>query len=218
MNRWGLPAARIKEVFLNRTFLIRLLASLLIAVVAVFGLIQLVPYGRDHTNSPVVNEPAWDSPQTREYAVRACYDCHSNEADWPWYSNIAPASWLVQRGVDGARDALNFSDWESPVEDGGEIVEEVAGGYMPLCDYLWTHPTAKLSLEEQRQFVRGLQIVLDLPVRELEIHQSGKGFFRCAQQQLLPVRRHHLPILFGIALVGSAAVLGAGFWFYRRQT
>ena len=70
---------------------------LIIIVVAVGGflLIQLVPFGRDHTNPPVVQEPNWDSPATRELAQRACFDCHSNETVWPWYSNIAPVSWLV---------------------------------------------------------------------------------------------------------------------------
>ena len=66
---------------------------LIVLIVAVGGflLIQFVPFGRDHTNPPVVQEPKWDSPATRELAKRACFDCHSNETVWPWYSNIAPA-------------------------------------------------------------------------------------------------------------------------------
>ena len=60
-------------------------------------IIQFVPYGRDHTNPPVIAEPAWDSPQTRALFFRACADCHSNETKWPWYSTIAPASWLITR-------------------------------------------------------------------------------------------------------------------------
>lgn len=55
------------------------LARLAIGAAAVFALIQLVPYGRDHSNPPVVAEPAWDSPQTRELFFRACKDCHSHE-------------------------------------------------------------------------------------------------------------------------------------------
>jgi hypothetical protein len=50
-----------------------------IGAVALLILIQLVPFGRQHTNPPVVQEPNWDSPQTRQLAVRACFDCHSNE-------------------------------------------------------------------------------------------------------------------------------------------
>ena len=61
-----------------------------------FLLIQFVPYGRSHTNPPVLSEPAWDSPETRVLAQTACFDCHSNETDWsPWYTKVAPASWLV---------------------------------------------------------------------------------------------------------------------------
>ena len=86
---------------------------LIVVIVAVGGflLIQLVPFGRDHTNPPVVQEPKWDSPATRELAKRACFDCHSNETVWPWYSNIAPVSWLVANDTYEGRDHLNFSDW-----------------------------------------------------------------------------------------------------------
>src|SRR5512134_2904759 len=73
--------------------------------------LQLVPYGRNHTNPPVQSAPQWDSPHTREWFARACADCHSNETVWPWYSNIAPISWLVQRDVDEGRRALNYSEW-----------------------------------------------------------------------------------------------------------
>src|SRR6478735_10619944 len=83
--------------------------------------IQFVPYGHAHTNPPVRLEPAWDSPQTRELAARACFDCHSNLTKWPWYSNVAPVSWLIQRDVDGGRAALNFSEWNKPQDGAGDI-------------------------------------------------------------------------------------------------
>ena len=59
--------------------MLRIIVIIVAVVVGGFLLIQLIPYGRNHTNPPVVQEPQWDSPQTRELAVRACYDCHSNE-------------------------------------------------------------------------------------------------------------------------------------------
>ena len=62
---------------------------------ALFVLIQFVPYGRDHDNPPVTAEPDWGSPATLRLVRAACYDCHSNETEWPWYSNIARMSWLV---------------------------------------------------------------------------------------------------------------------------
>ena len=73
-------------------------------LVVAFALIQLVPYGRDHTNPPVTSEAHVGQSADAELAKRACFDCHSNETVWPWYSNVAPVSWLVQRDVDeGAR-------------------------------------------------------------------------------------------------------------------
>ena len=73
-----------------------------------FGLaIQLVPYGRDHTNPPVLAEPAWDAPRTRELFFQACKDCHSNETVWPGYASLAPMSWLVQHDVEEGREHFN---------------------------------------------------------------------------------------------------------------
>jgi hypothetical protein len=68
--------------------------------VGLLAVAQAIPYGRGHSNPPVTKEPAWDSSRTRELAKRACFDCHSNETTWPWYSNVAPESWLIQRDVD----------------------------------------------------------------------------------------------------------------------
>src|ERR1700674_2739250 len=92
-----------------------LLASGLVAIaVVLFGLIQLVPIGVSVTNPPVVSEPNWDSPQTRALAQRACFDCHSNETIWPWYSRVAPVSWLLASDVIQGRSRLNFSTWGQP--------------------------------------------------------------------------------------------------------
>ena len=71
----------------------------LVVVIVGFLIIQVVPYGRNHTNPPVEQEPAWDSPQTRSLAERACFVCHSNETTLPWYRNVAPVSWLVLHDV-----------------------------------------------------------------------------------------------------------------------
>jgi hypothetical protein len=118
--------------------------------------IQLVPYGRDHSNPPVVAEPPWDRAQTRELAVRACFDCHSNETRWPVYSNLAPASWLVQSHVDTGRRALNFSEFDLAGEEADEAAVAVADGEMPPASYLLAHPDARLSTRERDVLVRGL--------------------------------------------------------------
>ncbi|MDI3339830.1 MAG: heme-binding domain-containing protein [Sphaerobacter sp.] len=128
------------------------LAVLLVAI-------QFVPYGRDHRNPPVTQEPAWDSAQTRELARRACFDCHSNETRWPWYTNVAPVSWLVQRDVEEGRAKLNFSAWDRPEarEEAGESAKTVREGEMPPWYYLPLHPEARLSPEEQAALIRGLE-------------------------------------------------------------
>lgn len=118
-------------------------------------LIQAVPYGRDHQNPPVVLEPNWDSPETKELATRACYDCHSNETFWPWYSNIAPMSWLVQRDVDKGREKLNFSDLKTAGDEIDELGEVVLEGKMPLPIYLPAHPEARLTQAERNQLAQG---------------------------------------------------------------
>ena len=124
-----------------------------LGVIAVFLAIQLVLYGRVHTNPPVRREPPWDTPQTRQLAVRACFDCHSNETIWPWYSSIAPMSWLVQRDVDQGRRKLNYSEWDRSQEEAGESAKTVRKGEMPP----WYYPWANLSTAEREALIRGLQ-------------------------------------------------------------
>ena len=126
------------------------------AGILLMAAIQLVPYGRDHANPPVVQEPAWADAQTRALAVRACYDCHSNETVWPWYSTIAPVSWLVQRDVNYGRNDLNFSRWDRRRQEGDEAAETVVDGSMPPWFYLPTHPQARLSDAEKQVLIQGL--------------------------------------------------------------
>ncbi len=122
--------------------------------VGVLIALQAIPYGHDHANPPVQMEPRWDSPETRVLAVRACYDCHSNETIWPWYSNVAPMSWLIQRDVEEGRHKLNFSEWdrEQEAEDAAETVQK---GKMPPAAYLLLHPEAKLTSTERQALIQG---------------------------------------------------------------
>ena len=120
-------------------------------------LIQLIPFGRTHTNPPDTKEPAWNSPVTRELIHRACFDCHSNKTVWPWYSNIAPVSWLVQRDVNGGRRHLNFSEWDLPQRHAKDVAEEVKQGEMPPWFYLPMHPAANLSEAEKQELIDGAE-------------------------------------------------------------
>lgn len=131
----------------------------ILAGIAVLLLIQVIPYGRTYTNPPVVSEPSWDSSTTRAIAKRACFDCHSNETIWPWYSRIAPLSWLVKYDVDEGRSELNFSEWQNGAREGerpDKISKEISKGEMPPFLYLPAHPEARLSAAEKRQLIDGL--------------------------------------------------------------
>lgn len=131
--------------------------AVVVTVLLVIGVtIQLVPYGRHHSNPPVTAEPVWDSPQTRALAVKACFDCHSNETHWPWYSHVAPMSWLVQRDVDAGRHELNFSEWQLGYEEAAEAGQKVLDGEMPPAAYVSLHGEASLSPDETRALSRGL--------------------------------------------------------------
>ncbi len=131
-----------------------------IGLVVIFLVIQAIPYGRDHGNPDSRTEPPWDGPETRALAVGACFDCHSNETKWPWYSNVAPVSWLVQRDVDAGRDKLNFSEWDQPQPEADEAVEVVDEGEMPPWQYRLLHSDARLSSEERQALVQGLLATL----------------------------------------------------------
>jgi hypothetical protein len=139
-----------------RRWLLRGFAIVIVAFLA----IQLVPYGRNHTNPPVTAEPTWDSPQTRDLAARACFDCHSNQTDWPWYTNIAPVSWLTQRHVDEGRAKLNFSMWGTGRQKTQSIGSQIKSGEMPPWDYLLLHQAARLGDAEKAYLISGLQATL----------------------------------------------------------
>ena len=138
----------------------RTVLGIVLAAVVLFVLIQLIPYGRDHVNPPVSQEIQWDNPQTRDLAVRACYDCHSNQTEWPWYSNIAPVSWLIQHDVDGGRRVLNFSEWNRPQPRAARAVEQVQSGNMPRFYYVPLHPSANLTPAEKEALIQGLRLTV----------------------------------------------------------
>ncbi len=130
----------------------------LLGVLVLIGVaIQFVPYGKSRTNPPVIAEPGWDNQGTKELFYRVCGNCHSNNTTWPWYSSIAPVSWLIQRDVDEGREHFNVSMWDAQsVNKGRDAAGEVSDGEMPPWFYVIGHPEAKLSDSEKMQLVRGL--------------------------------------------------------------
>jgi len=145
----------------TRRTLGRILLVIVGLLVVGFVAIQLVPVQR--TNPPVTSEPNWDSPETRALAERACFDCHSNETKWPWYSYVAPVSWLVAHYVEEGRQVLNFSEWDQVRGEGrepGEMSEVIASGWMPPASYVNRHPEARLTDAERQQLIDGLNASL----------------------------------------------------------
>jgi len=127
-----------------------------IGVVTLLLLAQLVPI--DRTN-PRVEGDVKAPPDIGRSLRAACYDCHSNETVWPWYSHVAPISWLVSRDVQQARRHLNLSHWEDYSAEErvrllSEIGSAVRNGEMPVPRYLWLHPEARLTDAERQQIYR----------------------------------------------------------------
>lgn len=140
------------------------IAKGIMVAIGVFAIIQVFPFGRAHANPAVVNEPNWNSPDTRNLVKRACFDCHSNETHWPWYSNVAPMSWMLQMDVNNARNHMNFSDWDSSNGITAELIaKKLQNNEMPLPRYLMLNPQARLTQAEKDQLIQGLQLTLTQP-------------------------------------------------------
>ncbi len=135
----------------RRRFVWRLLLGL---VIATFVGLQLVPVDR---SNPPVTSPLATTAGVEEVLRRACYDCHSNETEWPWYSYVAPVSWWVVDHVRAGRGDLNFSEWPTFDFEAEELAladirEQVLEGTMPLDSYTLMHRDARLS-ERDRQLL-----------------------------------------------------------------
>ena len=127
-----------------------------IALVLVIFLVlaQLVRPAK--TNPPVVPANELQAPApVISVLQRSCNDCHSNRTAWPWYAEVAPASWLLIDDVKDGREELNFSDWMTytarrKARKLQEVCEQLEEGEMPLKLYLPLHPDARLSDADRR--------------------------------------------------------------------
>ncbi|HAP35465.1 MAG TPA: cytochrome C [Bacteroidetes bacterium] len=126
------------------------------ALVVAFIALQFVPSSLSHTNPPVTGEPQWNSPETRATFYKVCADCHSNETVFPWYSSIAPVSWLIESDISKGRKHFNISEWDRQNNNGDKASEEVQRGSMPSGLYLLMHSSANLNSADKKRFVEGL--------------------------------------------------------------
>jgi len=136
-----------------RALKIVLTIVLVMLAIAFIGLQFLRP---ERINPPVVAANVLVAPRNIEPILRrSCYDCHSNETRWPWYSNIVPFSWRVVQDVREGREELSFSEWNTYDKwDRArlleKICEQVEKGKMPLKPYVVMHPSADLTMEDRR--------------------------------------------------------------------
>ena len=133
----------------------RALRIVLVVLSIIAALAQFYPVER---SNPPVRADLDAPPEVRKVLRSACYDCHSNETRWPWYSHVAPASWLVHKDVRRARGEMNLSEWglmrpKDRARLREEMWEEIEAGNMPLPIYRLVHPGARLT-EEQRDVLR----------------------------------------------------------------
>jgi hypothetical protein len=131
----------------------RKLKAVLLALAVLLIAAQFIRPGR--VNPPSAPADAFEvvanpPPEARAVVDRACADCHSNHTTWPWYSKVAPASWLVVSDVNEARENLNFSEWgrmspEKRLKALGDICREANSGDMPVWQYRIAHPSSRLT-------------------------------------------------------------------------
>jgi hypothetical protein len=135
----------------------------LIAVVAFTIAIQFVPVPGLGKDPPVVAAPNWDSTATKNLAVRACFDCHSNQTNWPWYGRIAPISWVVSHHVAEGRGLLDFSNPARARVTASRAARAVTSKAMPPFYYSWVHPEARLTAAQRLTLAQGLLASLGGP-------------------------------------------------------
>lgn len=130
--------------------------KLAVGLLVIFFGLQFVPVAR--TNPPEKDQPAAPA-EVQVILRRACYDCHSNETQWPWYARLAPASFLIGHDVKDGRKELNFSLWDhyEPRRKGRklkEIAEQVEKNKMPQWYYVALHQAAKLSAADRELVIK----------------------------------------------------------------
>ncbi len=131
----------------------KILKISIIAVAALLVIAQLYRPERSTTADVTENHITKKlnvPPDVETVLKRSCYDCHSNHTTWPWYSNVAPVSWLVINDVKRGREKMNFSEWGKLSSSKQSIrlesiCEEITEGEMPLKQYLLIHRDAVLS-------------------------------------------------------------------------
>jgi hypothetical protein len=131
-----------------------------ISIIIILIAIQLIPVNRPERNDDLSQDLIANNQlpgNISRILKTSCYDCHSNQTNYPWYAYVAPVSFLVARDVNEGREELNFSEWEmrdksKKAKALDEMAEEVEEGEMPMKIYLITHADAGLTDQERKEF------------------------------------------------------------------
>jgi hypothetical protein len=141
----------------HKSKVVKVVKWLLVGGLVIFAVLQVLPLGRDHTNPPITGEPVWITRNAEVIARASCFDCHSNETRWPWYTDVIPWSWLTENDVEQGRAQLNFSEWDRPQPGLATADDTVVDDSMAPWRYLLLHPDARLDDDEKAQLVRALR-------------------------------------------------------------
>jgi hypothetical protein len=142
----------------KQKFILSSLAVLIIGFIALQFVGDFIDEDFQRSNPPVTQQVQWDSPQTETLVRQACFDCHSNETQWTWYSYIAPVSWVIADDVNDGRAELNFSEpREFTPEYVQHMVDAIEAHTMPLPSYTLLHPDANLTDEQRVQLIDGIE-------------------------------------------------------------
>jgi len=138
---------------------------MIIVPIGILALIQLIRIDTTNPEIDINNDYLTLSKAPKEIGnilKQSCYDCHSNQTKYPWYSQIAPVSWMLKNHIDEGREHLNFSQWgDYPMDKQNklkkEIVEEIEDNEMPLSSYTLIHSNAKLTADSKQLLIDWLK-------------------------------------------------------------
>ncbi|NAW51993.1 cytochrome C [Elizabethkingia argentiflava] len=146
-----------------------MLKKILLWSVLVFALIQLIPV--DRKPKPIDRKNNFADIQKTPIHIasilrKACYDCHSNETQYPWYAYVAPISWTVKDHVNEGRARLNYSEWYGYNEDQKKgilqkSISTLQQRTMPMAAYMIKHPEANLTLTDRNLLIQYFKYLLD---------------------------------------------------------
>ena len=137
--------------------------KIMLVLLAVLVIIQFI---HPKKNKAEGVQPNYIPADVKTILAKACYDCHSNNTRYPWYANLQPLHWWLEKHIKNGKKEINFDDYTNKslryqYHKMEEVIEQVKEGEMPLNSYTWIHKDAKLTTEEKAKITGWAQSVLD---------------------------------------------------------